>query len=100
MEAIIQFVQAERNATAKELVKEKLDKIGEKYDWIIRAEVFFKEEKDSQGKGKICEIRLSAPGPRIFAQSDRPTFEEAVSETINELEVLLKKRKSEMIEHI
>lgn len=99
MESIIQFVQTEKNITAQQLVLEKIEQLSEKYDWLIRADVFFKEEKDTYGKGKICEIRLSCPGPRIFASSNEASFEASVAETIQDLGVLLEKRKSEMSTH-
>ncbi len=99
MESIIQFVQTEADNTAKKLVLEKIEQLSKKYDWLIRADVFFKEEKDTYGKGKICEIRLSCPGPRIFASSNEASFEASVAETIRDLEIQLEKRKSEMNTH-
>jgi putative sigma-54 modulation protein len=99
MKVNIQFVQTTQEKWAEELVNEKLDDLGQKYDWLIRADVFFKEEKDTDGKGKICEIRLSLPGPRIFASSDEDKFEASVAETIRDLEVQLKKRKAQMSTH-
>ncbi len=99
METIIQFVQTEKNTAAENLVKDKLENLSERYDWLIRADVFFKEEKGTYGKGKICDIRLSCPGPRIFASSNEESFEISVAETIRDLEVQLKKRKGEMHSH-
>lgn len=99
MESIIQFVQTETDDTAKQLVLEKIEQLSKKYDWLIRADVFFKEEKDTYGIGKICEIRLSCPGPRIFASSNEESFEASMAETIRDLEVQLEKRKSEMNTH-
>ena len=96
METIIQFVQTEANETAKQIALEKIEQLSKKYDWLIRADVFFKEEKDTYGKGKICDIRLSCPGPRLFASSNEDSFEAAVAETIRDLEIQLEKRKSEM----
>lgn len=96
MESTIQFVQTGTNETAKQLVLEKIEQLSKKYAWLIRADVFFKEEKDTNGRGKICEIRLSCPGPRIFASSNEESFEAAVAETIRDLEIQLEKRKSEM----
>ena len=52
-----------------------------------------KKEHDPKGKGKICKIELSAPGPRIFATSNEETYENAVKRTIKDLEKQLKKRK-------
>jgi putative sigma-54 modulation protein len=99
MKVIIQFVQTAQRKGVEELVKQKVDDLGQKYDWLIGADVFFKEEKDTDGKGKICEIRLSLPGPRIFASSDEDSFENSVAETIRDLEVQLKKRKAQMSTH-
>lgn len=81
------------------IVSRKLEKLGKKYDWIISADVFFKLENDPTGKGKICEMRLSAPGPRLFAKSDTDNFEKAAAETIRDLEIQLKKRKEVFKRH-
>jgi ribosome-associated translation inhibitor RaiA len=99
MEILVQFVQTENNASAEGLCRRKLESLSLKYDWVIRADVFFKEEKETNGKGKICDIRLSAPGPRIHAASDEASFEAAVAETIRDLEIQLAKRKSTLIKH-
>ncbi len=99
MESIIQFVQTEKDETIEQLILEKIEQLSKKYAWLIRADVFIKDEKDSNGKGKICEIRLSCPGPRIFASSSEDSFKASVAETIRDLEVQLEKRKSEMNTH-
>lgn len=96
MEITTQFVQTETNGTADDLVFDKLENLSKHFNWLIRAKVIFKEEKSSNGKGKICEIILSLPGPQIFASSNEQTFEIAVAETIKDLEIQLNKRKSEM----
>lgn len=99
MESTIQFVHAEANKTAEHVILKKLDSLTNHYDWVIRAGVIFKEEKDSHGKGKICEVTLSCPGPRIFASSNEASFEIAAAETMADIEIQLKKRKSEMKAH-
>ena len=99
MKAKVQFVQTPFNKTAEDLVIKKLEKLGNKFDWVIYADVFFKKEKDPTGKGNICDIRLSVPGPRIHASSNEESLEEAVAETIRDLERLLIKRKDEMKAH-
>lgn len=82
-----------------QLMTTKLNKLGRKFDFIIRADVFFKLENDPSGKGKICEIRLSVPGPRLFAKSNEDDFEKAAASTIKELESQLKKRKNVFKKH-
>lgn len=100
MKANVQFVHMEPSPYVEELLMKKLNKLFKKYDWIITANVFFKLEKGSVGKGKICEIRLSVPGPRIFASSDEESFEKATDETIKDLKRQLKTRKGEMYPHL
>ncbi len=90
----IQFIKMKSSEELTFKVKEQLEKLAAKYEWIIKAEVFFKLENTAGGKLKICEIELSAPGPRIFAASKAEKFAPAISETIAELEQQLKKRKA------
>ena len=89
----IQYVQMATSETMNEYVTNKLNRLGKKYDWIIKADVHFKHEKHPQAKGKICKMELSLPGPRIFASSNEKNYELAVKETIKDLVVQLKKRK-------
>ena len=80
--------------------EDKLDNLFKKYDFVIRADVFFKTENTSANNtGMKCGIRLSAPGPRLFAESSHNTFLAAVSDTIDQLSVQLKKRKELMKSH-
>jgi len=89
----IQYVNIATSETMTDYVTKKLHKLGRKFDWIIRAKVYFEHEKYPQTKGKICKMELSLPGPRIFATSNEKNYELAVKETIKDLVVQLKKRK-------
>ncbi|OBX25982.1 putative sigma-54 modulation protein [Gelidibacter algens] len=89
----IQFVNLDYSDSLAEHTTERLHKMAEKYDWLINADVFFKEEGNEPEKGKICNIKLSLPGPQIFATSDEKNFEMSVNETISDLVIQLKKRK-------
>ena len=95
----IQYIQMPTSEAMNLLMTNKLNKLGKKYDFIIRADVFFKLENDPTGKGRTCEIRLSVPGPRIFAKSSQDDFEKAAASTIKELEVQLQKRKEVFKKH-
>ena len=95
----IQFVNLDHSDSLAEHTTKRLNKMAEKYDWLINADVFFKEEGTNPEKGKICNIKLSLPGPQIFATSDEKNFEMAVKETINDLEIQLKKRKQVFMTH-
>ncbi len=96
MEIIIQFVKMPTSEHMEAFAIKKLKKMARKFDWVIKADVFYKLEKDPKGKGKICDIQLSLPGPRIHASSNKEGFEFATDETIRDLEKQLKRRKQEM----
>lgn len=95
----IQFINLDHSDSLAEFTKERLNKMAEKYDWLISADVFFKEEGTNPEKGKICNIKLSLPGPQIFATSDEKNYEMSVKETISDLEIQLKKRKQTFMTH-
>ncbi|MFD2519005.1 HPF/RaiA family ribosome-associated protein [Salinimicrobium flavum] len=99
MKTNIQFVNTESKLSAEQLVQRKLDKLENKFDWIISADVMFKEEKSTNGKGKVCAIEISLPGPKIHASSKEDSFEAAAAESVKDIEKQLKKRKAEMQSH-
>jgi ribosomal subunit interface protein len=96
MEAIFQFVQLTKSERLEALTQKKLDKLENKYDWIVRANVFFKKQDGEEPKGFICNIILSTPGAQIFAESDEDSFEAAIAETVSDLERQLSKRKAQL----
>ena len=96
MEAIFQFVQLAKSERLEEFTQKKLDKLENKYDWIVRADVYFKKEDAEAPKGFICNIKLGTPGAQIFAESDKDSFEAAVAETVSDLDRQLSKRKAQM----
>ncbi len=100
MEINIQFVKMLTSETMEAFATKKLEKLAKHYDWVIKADVSYKLDNDSKKKGKICDIQLSLPGPRLFATSTAENFELATDKTIRDLGKQLKKRKAEMKPHI
>lgn len=88
-----QYVNIDVSDTLSALTQEKLDKLANKFEFLISAQVYFKSEDGNHEAGKICNIELSLPGPRIFATSNERNYELAMAETINDLTRQLKKRK-------
>lgn len=89
----IQYIKMPTSDSMNKFVEKKLQKIAEKYDWIIKAEVTFKMENNVYGKGNICEIELDLPGPNLFASSTESSFDAAAKEAFMDVERQLKKRK-------
>ncbi len=96
MEAIFEFVDLEKSENLKAFAQNKLNKLENKYDWIVRANVFIKKDENQNPNGYICEIKLSAPGPQIFAQSNEESFEAAIAQTVKDLDRQCDKRKAKM----
>lgn len=92
----MQYVQMPESESLSKIVTRNLQKLSHKYDFVIRADVFFKLGQGKDGTDKICEMQLSAPGPRIFAKSTENNFEKAAAETISDLERQLRKRKEKL----
>ena len=69
MEVHVQYQKMMTSESLTQLLMKKLEGLETKYSWLIKANVLFKTENDKSGEGKVCEIELSAPGPRIFAKS-------------------------------
>lgn len=88
-----QYVGVDVSDSLSAFTKEKLEKLFNRYEFLINAAVHFKQDEKDHEKGKICNIELSLPGPRIFAASNEHNFEVSVRETISDLERQLKKRK-------
>lgn len=99
MKINIQYVHMPTSESLSRIITEKLEKLHHKFSWILKAEVFLKLENNNSGENQICEIELSAPGPRLFATSKKDDFEKAVVSTIKELERQLKKRKHILANH-
>ncbi|NNL83836.1 MAG: ribosome-associated translation inhibitor RaiA [Winogradskyella sp.] len=89
----IQYVNMDSSATLSQFTEEKLQKLANRYEFLINAKVHFKHDEKLHQKGKICDIELSLPGPRIFASSNEHNYEVAVRNTISDLDRQLKKRK-------
>ena len=91
----IQYQKMQESESLNAILIRKLDKLAKKYDWVIKANVLFKLSNDKTGRNKVCEIELSAPGPRIFAKSEMDNFEKSMVETIHDLDRQLRKRQEQ-----
>lgn len=82
------------------LASEKLNKLENKYDFIVGADVYFKKEKTSSPEtGMKCEIRINVPGSTIFATGNTGAFESAIADAVNDVKTQLQKKKEKMQTH-
>lgn len=95
-----QYHEVAASPRLETFVAERLNKLENKYDAIVGADVYFKKENSSNPEiGKICSIRLGMPGPTIFAESSTATFEASIAKVVTELRSQLQKRKQKLKAH-
>lgn len=88
-------VSASRRLEA--MVEEKLNKLEEKFDFIVSMDVYFKAENTSSDQsGKIIEIRANVPGKTLFAETSQGTYEAAIAKVSGEIQTQLQKKKEKM----
>ncbi|SHG67974.1 HPF/RaiA family ribosome-associated protein [Flagellimonas flava] len=95
----IQYQKMQSSESLNRILMKKMNRLSAKYGWVIKANVLFKTEPDRTGEGNICEIELSAPGPRLFAKSNSDNFEKSMAETIDDLKRQLEKRQGQFVRH-
>jgi putative sigma-54 modulation protein len=100
MDTNFNYVHVAGSDRLEEFTNEKIEKLKERFDFLVSAEIYFKTEKSSTNeKGRVCEIELSCPGPRIFASANEENFKKSVTKTIGELKTQLQKKKEKMSAH-
>ncbi len=90
---IFNYVDIAKSVSMDEYITDELKKLSNKYTFIHRADVFLRRDNRTDGENCICEIRLSAPGPRLYAESNDSDFKSATKKTISDLTDQLQKRK-------
>lgn len=81
----------------EQLVKKRLDNMEDKYDFIVRFDVFFQNERTSSREaGKICKIKLRVPGSLLFSEASHKKFEMSIQEAADDLERQLQKKKGKL----
>ncbi|MCM5663310.1 ribosome hibernation-promoting factor, HPF/YfiA family [Galbibacter mesophilus] len=97
MQINFEYDNVAASSRLEEMATKRINKLVDKYDFIVRADVFFKTENtSSKDTGRICNIRLSVPGPRLFAEASHEKFEMSIAEAYNDLDKQLRKKKEKM----
>jgi len=100
MDINFNYVHVTASERLEQQATEKLEKLHERYDWIVRAEVFFKKENTSSDEtGMITEIKMSVPKENIFASASEKNFEASLAECIEQVKRQLQKKKEKMMTH-
>ncbi len=85
------------NEGTQQTIEEKVEKLYSISKDIIKVDVFLKMKEHSEPhENKIVEIRVSVPGPYLFAEGHGDTVEKAVNNAANKIKAQLVKRKEKL----
>ena len=94
MNVNIQSVHFDADSKLIEYVKQKLKKLNNFTDRIIRVNVFLKLDNVMHAvKDKIAEIRVHVPRHNFFVKSTSKSFEESFDDALDSMVIQIKKSK-------
>ena len=97
MEIIINSVNFKTDTALEIFVKEKVSKLFNQCDNIIRANVILRETEKGNPENKLCEIRLMIPGNDHFVRKSTGVYEKSVSQAVEVLHKILRRKKRRVI---
>jgi ribosomal subunit interface protein len=97
MEIIISTINFKTNSSLETYVREKVSKLFNHCNTIIRANVILKEEEKGTLKKKQCEIKLMIPGYDHFVKKSTDVYEKSVSQAVEVLQKILRRKKNRII---
>ncbi|MBE7169974.1 MAG: HPF/RaiA family ribosome-associated protein [Williamsia sp.] len=97
MDIIIQSVGFKASNNLESFVHERLAKLANMSDRIIRANVTFYEGSTSNPDNNYCEIRLEVPGNDHFVKKNSDLYEKALVDAVEALQKMMQKNKDKSI---
>jgi len=83
-----------------DFIQQRMDKLDQYYDKVIKTDVVLKLGNTSEKQNKIFEAKISVPGDSLIVKKVCKTFEEGADSAINSLQRQLKKRKEKVRAHL
>lgn len=76
-----------------EFTQKRIEKISQFYDQIVDVYVYTKVENSSDKINKFAELKIGIPGDDVIVKKVGKTFEEAINNSADSAERILKRRK-------
>ncbi len=92
----IQSLHFDADKKLVEFIQDRIDKLTNHYDDILRSDVTLRIDKSSDAENKIAEIKVHLAGNDLFAKKQCKSFEEAIDTTIDALKIQVKKHKEKI----
>ena len=97
MQIIIQTPGFKSSETLEEFINEKVGKLANYTESIIRAHVTLFKGPEAELQNNYCEMRLEIPGNDLYAKNNSTGFEQAITETVNNLKHMIEKNKDKTV---
>jgi len=79
-----------------DFIQQRMDKLEQYYDKVIKSDVLLKLENTTGKQNKIFEAKVSVPGESLVIKKVCKSFEEGVDSAVSSLERQLKKHKEKI----
>jgi len=97
MEIIINSVNFKTDTALETFVREKVSKLYNQCDKIIRANVILRESEKGNPENKLCEIRLMIPGNDHFVRKCTAVYEKSILQAVEVLQKIIRRKKNKVI---
>ncbi len=92
-----QSVHFKASSQLEDFVKEKVSKLFDQENSIIRADVTLFEGASGNPKNQFCEIHLSVPGENHFVKKNSESYEKSILAAVEALQKVLRRKKTKRI---
>ena len=92
-----QSVHFKPSKNLEEFVKEKVSKLFDQDDSIIRADVTLFEGASGNPRNQFCEIQLSVPGENHFIKKNSENYEKSILAAVTGLQKVLRRKKMKIL---
>lgn len=97
MNIIIKSVDFKAGKDLEAFIKEKVKKLFDQCDNIIRANVILRKGASKKHENRLCEIRLEVPGYDHYVKKSSIGYRRAVSQSVDVLQEILRRNKSRLL---
>ena len=97
MEIIINSVNFKADTVLETFVKEKVGKLFNQCDKIVRVNVILRETESGNPENKLCEIRLMIPGNDHIVKKCTAVYEKSILQAVEVLQKIIRRKKTKVI---
>ena len=97
MEIIINSGNFKTDTKLETFVREKVSKLFNQCDTIIRANVILREKEKGNPENKSCEIRLMIPGNDHIVKKCTTVYEKSILQAVEVLQKVIRRKKAKVI---